>query len=82
MEVPLNDPYAVGLEGIVDVSDTPIPTTSGLIRPSSVGPKLLKEDIWILLGVKGPLGIPLMAPTVKIFFAFDVRERQSYESLL
>ena len=57
---------------------TPTATKSGLIRPSSVGPQLLKLEILISDDwTAGFPPVPTIAPTVKIFFAFELVERQS-----
>ena len=40
MEVPVNEAYEELPVFVVDKTSVPMPTTSGLIRPSSVGPQL------------------------------------------
>jgi hypothetical protein len=57
---------------------TPTATISGLMRPSSVGPQLLKLEILISEAWAGGFPfVPEIAPTDRIFLAFEVRERQS-----
>ena len=52
-----------------ELTDTPLATTSGLIRPSSHGPQLEKLDIVPAEGERTPpLTASLTAPTVRIFF--------------
>jgi hypothetical protein len=50
MDVPSDHVYAVLLVELVEYRDTPLATTSGLIRPSSAGPQALKEVITTSLG--------------------------------
>jgi hypothetical protein len=44
IDVPLSEPYCVSEPDIVDISELAVATTSGLIRPSSVGPKFEKPS--------------------------------------
>ena len=49
MLVPLDEKYATSLLVVVEYSKTPLAAMSGLMRPSSVGPQLLKAVTETLL---------------------------------
>ena len=57
-----------------------MPTTSGLIRPSSVGPQQEKSLNNTSLPYIGICVLSSAAPTVNIFFALPVVEMISYPS--
>ena len=78
IDVPLNTAYPVAEAFEVEKRFTPTATRSGLIRPSSVGPQLLKLEILILDDCAGGIPpVPEIAPTVRIFLAVEVVERMS-----
>src|SRR5437773_548933 len=59
-DVPLARPKEVVLRSVARKSETPRATTSGLMRPSAVGPQELKDAMFPLTST---------APTVRMFFA-------------
>ena len=56
-----------------DVSEAPLATMSGLMRPSSHGPQLENAVCTTLAGLTYPPGMSFTAPTVRIFLALPVQ---------
>src|SRR5690606_7425481 len=80
-EVPALEEYCVSLFPLAEITVEPIAVTSGLIRPSSVGPKLVNQVATTSEGSSYRLSPPigLMAPTKMMFLDTEpAKERQSY----